>query len=99
MPAGELVIVILRHQVFLNVVYCFLKVTQESVKILLVQENLMPLVPVAIKLFGAFGEGNVKIVTFRSPHIKEVGSSFASTHFKRVLAINSSLVTPVIHYL
>lgn len=59
----------------------------------------MPLIAITIKLLGAFRKCDVKVIPFRSPYIKEIGSSFASTHLKGEFAIKFPVITTVIHYL
>lgn len=97
--AGIFVVVVVGHQLGFDVINNVFQAVQESVEVLFVKEKLVALVSIPVKLSGAFGERQVKVIAFRFADVKEVGSSLTSTDLPRVHTLKSSAVVLVIHFL
>ncbi len=65
-----------RHQVGLNIIHRFSQCLQELVEIFLVQEDLVPVIPVFIEFLPAFGYSKIIIITTGCPYIKEISPAF-----------------------
>jgi hypothetical protein len=57
----------------------------------------MPFVPVAVKAFAAFGNGQKEIVAARGPYVKEIRPPFARLNAFAVNALISLIVVFVPH--
>ena len=86
-----------RHEIRLHVINRFGECFQELVEVFLVEEDLVPVIPVLIEFFTAFGNGKIVVVATCCPHIKEVRSAFASPDALAVNAFHSFFVVVVRH--
>jgi hypothetical protein len=85
------------HQFGLDVVHGFRECLEELVEILLVKEDLMPVVTIVIETFTALRDGKIIIVPAGSPHIEEIGTSFTCADAFAVDAIHALFVVVVCH--
>lgn len=78
----KFIIVVIRHQIRLDMVYGLLQKLHKAVEIFLVQENFVTLVTITMKLFGALRKRKVVIISLRPAHIKEVSPTLAGLHLQ-----------------
>src|SRR5688572_28409568 len=85
------------HQFGLYIIDRLTQGLDEFVEILLVQEYFVPVIPIVVKPFTAFGNCKVIIISAGSSNIKKVGPSFAGTN---ALAVNTLyfLVIILVHH-
>ena len=87
----------IRHQVGLHIVDRLGQRLQELVEILLVKEDLVPVVAILIKFLPAFSDGKIVIITTSCPHIEEIRPALASPDPFAVDAFHSFVVVFVRH--
>lgn len=76
----KFLVVEVRHQLIFHIVNALFKTFKESVEILSVQEDFVPLNPVILKFASTFSQGNVVVISPGLPNVNKVSSPFASTY-------------------
>jgi hypothetical protein len=69
----------------------------KTVEVFFVQEDLMPLIAIVIKFLCALRQCDIKVFTFRPPHIEKIGSAFSGFYFARINAFEFPGVILVFH--
>lgn len=98
MLARELIIVIIGHKLSFYMTYRIIEAFKETMKILFVQKDFVAFEAFIVKLFGAFGEGDIVIIPLGFSNIEEVSPSSPSAHFVGVHTVLFAGIL-VIHYL
>src|SRR5688500_9465611 len=85
------------HQFCFYIIHRFTQGLDEFIKVFFVKENFMPIIPVIIKPFAAFGYSQVIIIASGCSYIKKIGSSFTSTNSLAVNALHFIVIILVSH--
>lgn len=85
------------HELGLNVVHGFAQSFYEFVEIFLVQEDLMPVIPIVIKAFTALCNGQEIIISPGRAYIKKIGAALTSPDAFAVDTVGFTFVVLVRH--